>query len=133
MNYSTSIYINQCKMQIHVNISKFHHDVMQRFPTPLVSRQYFHGTPRPKEIHNTSIYSVVRSKQFITTASHSSLTVLPHSAIWRYVSLENLKHPAVHSLRIGDVMSKSFLSVLTQCYFFVAIITLTGLCYMFEQ
>ena len=89
-----------------------------------MSQQFFHGTPRPKEIPNTSIYSVVRSKQFLTTASHSSLTVLSPSAIWRCVSLENLKHPTVHSLGIGDVMSKSFLAVLTQLYFFVAIIIL---------
>jgi hypothetical protein len=30
-----------------------------RFTKPLVSQQFFHGAPRPKEIPNTSIYEVV--------------------------------------------------------------------------
>lgn len=103
---------------------------LSQFTTPLVSQQFFYGTPRPKEIPNTSIYSVVRSKQFTTAASHSSLTVVTFCNLEICVSLENMKHPAVHSLGIGDVIS---LSVLTQLYFFVAIIILTGLCYMFGQ
>jgi len=29
---------------------------LSQFTPPLVSQQFFHGTPRPKEIYNTSIY-----------------------------------------------------------------------------
>jgi hypothetical protein len=36
---------------------------LSQFMPPLVSQQFFHGTPRPKEIHITSIYQVVRSRQ----------------------------------------------------------------------
>ena len=99
---------------------------LYQFTKPLVSQQFFHGTPRPTEIPNASIYPVIGFKQL----NNYCLTFITNSVITFYnlefqVSLKNLKYPTVHSLGIGDVMSKSFLSVLTQLCICVAIRILT--------
>ena len=75
---------------------------LSRLKTPLMSQQIFHSASRPKEIPDTPVYYVVRSKQLnnyrLTFVTDSGTTFCN---LEYCVSLENLKYPAPQSLAIG--------------------------------
>jgi len=79
MNYSTSIYINQCKLQICVYISRSHHDVMQGFPNFLSSQHPC--------LSNFSIALLGQKKYltlpFIQSLGPNNLQLLSHIHHWQ--------------------------------------------------